>query len=144
HQHIHRDCQSVRRLHAGGVLKQEYDEDTAPHQYPVQPRQINLPTDFKGISNACRGPELEFHGFVDQCETSGYQCLAGDARRDRCDDDSIDQQPIGHYGVEGYDVAEGLTFLCKQPGALPEIVEQEGSLYEYPASPDIGFTAMPE
>ena len=143
HQHGDGDGESVGSLHVRGVAEKQDDEYHADVHGEVYYWYIELSLNVGRMLYSHAWPEVQVHGFAQNGEGSADKCLTGNDCRTRGHDDGEEQHALRHDGKER--IYRGSSSdIVQNPCSLPQIVENEHSLYKGPADSDILSAAMPQ
>ena len=105
HQHRNGDCKAIRPLHMGRRAEDDHREHAADKQEEVDRGDVKLPLDGRGVFDFQTWPEIEVDSLGEDSERAADECLRRDDGGPRRHYDADQDEPSGHYGVEGVDAA---------------------------------------
>ena len=141
HEHGHGNGEAIGALHALGVLEQQHDEDAADPHDVVDEWNIELTLGIAGVVDAQVWHKVEARCLRNQRERAGDERLRGDDGRHSRKHDGKGAQGLGEHHIERVDDIHrehlGVGVVGEQPGALAQIVKDEGRLNKRPGCIDV-------
>ena len=142
HEHGDRDGQAVRRLHALGAAEEQHHAHAADPQDVVDQRDVDLALVLGGVVDLHVGHEVEADGLAHDGIAARDERLAGDDGGQGGQQHREDAHGAGqHLEERVHGVAHGdklgVGVVGNDPGALPQVVEDEAGLHDGPAGVDV-------